>query len=107
MKQELIALEGELVEAKGTPARIERMIDVALRVYREPKERAAMRSALGDAAAICDMVAADIENANRTRSGKVINAAQEMAHQVRFAGDRIWRMREQITLTCSLKGAGE
>lgn len=74
--------------------RVARMIDVALRSYKEPSERAAMRSALGDAAAICDMLADSA--AFRGRGGVVLRSAWPAINALNEAATEIWAMRERI-----------
>lgn len=81
-----------------TPAEAERdILRMALDIYREPNERAAMRGALGDAAALCDAIAIDIGNQNRVR-GRITNKGLAMALAVSRAGDAIFMMREKIGL---------
>ncbi len=54
-----------------------------------------IKSAYGDAAHMCDAVAADIEAAHTVR-GRVTNRGKELADAVRNAGCVIWTMRDQI-----------
>ncbi len=49
-----------------------RMLNVALDCYKTANERAAMRSAFGDAAALCDGLARDIAAENCGRGAKAL-----------------------------------
>lgn len=76
----------------------EKMLNVALDSYKSPRERAAMRSALGDAAALCDGLSRDIAAENRGRNGKgaVTKRGLELEAIAKRCGDAIWAMREKI-----------
>ena len=75
-----------------------RMLNIALDTYKTAKERAAMRSAFGDAAALCDGLARDIADENRGRGGKgaVTKLGLKLEAIAKRCGDEIWNMREQI-----------
>ena len=55
----------------------------------------AVRSAHGDAAHMCDAIAADILAENTVR-GRVTERGKLMAAAVKRAGDAIWAMREKL-----------
>lgn len=71
------------------------ILTLALEIYRKPNERAAMRGALGDAAALCDAIAADIGNQHRSK-GRVTKRGQELAMVVTRAADAIFDMGNKI-----------
>jgi hypothetical protein len=73
-----------------------KMLKAALNTYQTTEERAALRCALGDAAALADTLALQIENENRTARGHVTKHGRALAAAVRRAGDDIWAMREKI-----------
>lgn len=75
-----------------------RMLNVALDTYKTAGERAAMRSAFGDAAALCDALAREIAAENRGRKGKgaVTKLGLKLEEVAKRCGDAIWQMREQI-----------
>lgn len=77
-----------------------RMLNVALDTYKTAGERAAMRSAFGDAAALCDGLAREIAAANRGRNGKgaVTKLGLQLEAIAKQCGDEIWKMRDQITV---------
>ena len=79
---------------------IARMIAGAMSTYRERGERAALRCALGDAAALCDRIAMEVLAAHRTRSGKgpPSKLGMQLCDAVKTAGNEIWAMREKITV---------
>ena len=54
------------------------------------------RSACGDAAHMCDAVAADLLKEERTARGKPTKRSRELAAAVKRAGDAIWRMRDKV-----------
>lgn len=54
-----------------------------------------VRSGYGDAAHMCDALAADIEAAHTTR-GKVTKQGKALADAVRAAGNVIWAMRDKL-----------
>lgn len=66
--------------------------------YREHRERAALRCALGDAAALCDALARAIEKDHRTRNGKgpVSKLGKLRASVAKACGDQIFAMRDRI-----------
>ncbi len=54
-----------------------------------------VRSGQGDAAHMCDAIAADILREN-TKRGRVSKVAQQQAAALKRAGDAIWAMREML-----------
>lgn len=58
-------------------------------------DEASVRSAYGDAAHMCDAIAADIESAY-TKRGRVTKEGKALANALRNAGEVIWAMRDQI-----------
>lgn len=89
----------EVVEAEYRPTYLleaERVIlPRALKMYPTHNERAAMRGALGDAAALCDALATQIGHDNRAR-GRITKQGLALAAAVTRAGNAIWAMREKI-----------
>lgn len=76
------------------------LIEVAQRCYTEPNERAAMRGALMDAAALCDAWAAKIRDAHLIRGGKrVSKTGQNLAHVATECADLLQAMRDKIRST--------
>lgn len=75
-----------------------RMLNVALDTYNKPGERAALRSAMGDAAALCDAIARDVAAENRGRNGKgsVTKLGLQLEEVAKRCADAIWAMREDI-----------
>jgi hypothetical protein len=74
------------------------LLNMAMDGYRTPGERAALRCALGDAAALCDGLARQIAAENRGRGGKgaVTKRGLELEAIAKRCGDAIWAMREKI-----------
>lgn len=70
----------------------------AQRHYQTPRERAAMRCALSDAAHLCDAIAASVikNNPGRQKEG-VSQQGEAMLLAVRRCADMIWAMRAEIT----------
>lgn len=89
------------------------ILDSSLRVYQARAERVAMRCALGDAAALCDALAAQIGREHRYH-GRIKKEGLALAAAVTRAADAIWAMREKIDVQerdgaarlASLTGAG-
>jgi len=77
----------------------ERYAASSMRVHRTDDGRAAMRCALGDAAALCDAISRDIAAENRSRGGKgaVTKLGLQLAAVADRCGDAIWGMRDLIT----------
>lgn len=76
---------------------MQRQVSTATETYREPRERAALRCALGDAAHLCDLIRREIEANNPGRKrGSVSSIGQAMAANVEDAASMIWQMREMI-----------
>jgi hypothetical protein len=69
-------------------------------VYQAHSERAALRCALGDAAALCDGLSRDIAAENRGYGGKgpVTKRGLELEAIAKRCADAIWAMREKIGL---------
>lgn len=78
-----------------TPERIASILRMSLASYETPDMRAAMRGALGDAAALCDALGSELI-AQNTRRGRVNKRTAEMAAAFKRCGDEIWRMRETV-----------
>jgi hypothetical protein len=76
----------------------EKLIETATRVYGSRAERVAMRGALGDAAAICDALARDIEASNprNRKRGTVTVMGAQLADVAKACGSAIWDMRDRI-----------
>ncbi len=72
------------------------LLEVAKRIYQGPNERAAMRGALLDAAALCDAMARRIQDGNRVRGGRVSRIGQDLADIATKCGDAIQAMREKL-----------
>ena len=76
---------------------LDEIIDRALRLHPTREGRSGIRSGLGDAASICDLVAKRIEKANPGRGkNSVSQVGQEIATAVRRAGDEIMAVRDRI-----------
>lgn len=82
----------ELVAIKVTE-----MAAKALLHYPSNPEKAAMRCALGDAAAVCDILARVIVEEGRGRNGRVRKKFREAAKIAKRCGDDIWLMRMTLT----------
>jgi len=80
---------------------IDRMVELSKKTYTEDGERAALRCALGDAAAMCDGIARDIaaENTMRGAGRTVTKRGLELEAVAKRCGDAIWAMREKISVT--------
>jgi len=94
----------EVVKPKWPPKthdeRVSHMLNMALDGYKTPRERAALRCALGDAAALCDGLAREIAAENKGRGGKgaVTKRGLELEAIAKRCGDAIWAMREKINV---------
>lgn len=77
---------------------VDRWLAHAMSAYSTSEGRAALRCALGDAAALCDGIARDIAAENRGRGGKgaVTKCGLELEAIAKRCGDAIWAMREKI-----------
>ena len=75
-----------------------RLLRADLRTYETPGERAALRAALGDAAALCDHIAETVLSEARTRKGKgpPSKEGSERAAIAKRCADTIWDMRRKI-----------
>jgi hypothetical protein len=76
----------------------EKLVETALRIYPSRPERVAVRGALGDAAALCDALARDIEanNPRNRKKGTVTVRGAQLADIARQCGNIIWNMRDKI-----------
>lgn len=92
----------EVVKPKWPPEtreeRVAHLLNMALDGYKTAGERAALRCALGDAAALCDGLAREIAAENRGRGGKgaVTKVGLKLESIAKRCGDEIWAMREKI-----------
>jgi len=75
----------------------ERHLDFTLRHYQTCKhyDMPSVCSGHGDAAHMCDAIAADILR-EHTVNGRVTKQGEALAAAVKRAGDAIWRMREKL-----------
>ncbi len=55
-----------------------------------------VRSALGDAAGLCDAISSDIWEACKPRTKLKVQRAKEISDAVKKAADAIWAMRDRI-----------
>lgn len=79
-----------------TMAETERyVLQSTLSLYPTPKERGALRCALGDAAVVLDAMAKDVADEHRVR-GRVTKHGQELAVTITLAANAVWTMREKI-----------
>lgn len=103
---------GKGPEASPVEHAAQRIVDSAVRLYPSRVERVAMRGALGDAAAFCDVLAEDIAR-RYSHHGRVTILGKELVFAVKTAGDGIWAMRSKIAVTAEQpaslvpKGNGE
>ena len=90
-----------LVLEEPTLVDVDRMVELSKQTYTEFGERAALRCALGDAAAMCDGLARDIaaENTIRGAGKTVTKRGLELEAVAKRCGDAIWAMREKISVT--------
>lgn len=94
----------EVVKPKWPPKtheeRVAHLLNMALDGYKTAGERAALRCALGDAAALCDGLAREIAAENRGRGGKgaVTKLGLKLEAIAKRCGDEIWAMREKINV---------
>lgn len=75
-----------------------RIYEVATSIYRQPAERAAMRGALGDAAALLDALSRDVaaEHRGHGRHSPVTKKGLELEALVKRCADLLWLYREKI-----------
>lgn len=79
----------------------------SLKTHATADSRAALRCALGDASAICDMIANAIQDDGR-RGNHPLKRAQEDAALATNIGDKIWAFRELVTVPReTVSGDGE
>ena len=76
------------------------MTCLAMQTYKTHGERAALRCALGDAAALCDGLAREIaaENTVRGAGRTVTKRGLALEAIAKRCGDAIWKMRESVTM---------
>lgn len=76
------------------------LAEYAMRTYRTPEERAALRCALSDAASLCDTLTKDIAAENRGNHGRgaTTKRGRELAAVAKRCGDTIWALRDKITV---------
>lgn len=79
-------------------ATVARLLDVSLRQCPTTDERAAMRSGMGDAAALCDVLERIVLEVNLDYRGKPTKRGRELAAVAKRCGDAIWQMREQVSV---------
>lgn len=72
-----------------------KLIEIAQRLYASRSERAAMRGALMDAAALLDALAIDISDEHTIR-GRITNQGVAMAALVTDCANAVFAMREKI-----------
>lgn len=78
-----------------TPERIAALLRMSLTSYADHGQRVAMRGALGDAAALCDVMSSEIVSQN-TRRGRINKRTAAAAAAFKRCGDEIFRMRDLI-----------
>lgn len=87
----------EMVDVHRTlEGRSSMIAERAMETYRVREERSALRCALGDATAICDILTKIIEDEHRVRGKRISKRGQEMAAVAKRCGDAIWATRELI-----------
>src|SRR4051812_46241188 len=64
---------------------------------RNPRDIGSIRSALSDAAHMCDCIAGDIVTENTLRNGRITLKGIQMREALKRAGDAIWALREKVT----------
>lgn len=74
---------------------IEALLRSDLATYDDTRGRAALRAALGDAAALCNTMATAMIEQN-SRGGRTNKYARDTAAAFDRCGDEIWRMRSMI-----------
>ena len=77
-----------------------RISTVAMQTYKTHGERAALRCALGDAAAVCDGIAREVaaENTIRGAGRTVTKRGQELEAIAKRCADAVWALRESIRM---------
>lgn len=77
------------------------LYEVAISIYRQPSERAAMRGALSDAASLLDALSRDVAAENRGYGGKgpVTKRGLELEALVKRCADTVWAMCEKIKVS--------
>lgn len=78
---------------------IARALEVSMRQHPTRAGRAALRCALGDAAAICNLIARQAEAQNQgRRKGSVSEIGAALSATAKLCGDKIWAMRADIKM---------
>ncbi len=74
------------------------LLGPSLTTYTSRTERAALRSALGDAAGLCDWIARDIVQEHRGNHGKgaTTKRGRELEAVAKRCADAIWALRDHI-----------
>jgi len=93
-----IVIADNYLPPKTREEKTARILNMALDGYKSRNERAALRCALGDAAALCDGIARDIaaENRGRNSKGAVTKLGLKLEAIAKRCGDAILAMREKI-----------
>jgi hypothetical protein len=88
-----------MAETDELAAARERLAGAAQSTYSTRGERAALRCALGDATALCDLLTAQIERENKGNGGKgaITKRGHELANVSRRCADIIFAMREMVS----------
>ena len=76
----------------------EKLTRWAMDNYKPRRERAALRCALGDAAALCDELSDAIKAENKGNHGKgaITKQGHDRAAIAKRCGDAIWEMRDLV-----------
>lgn len=78
------------IEEEPTPIR-RRVMACSLRVYPSAEQRGPLRGGLGDAAAICDLIAKEI-----AAGGRPSKLRREMADVATRCANEIWLARDEV-----------
>lgn len=81
-----------------TPEAIDSLLSLDLRTYETPDGRAALRGALGTAAALCDKMASEVLAQNTKGRRRPNKEIQLTSAAFKRAGDEIWRMRDRVAV---------
>ena len=73
------------------------MLVFDLSVYTQPKERAAMRAALGTGAGVLDLMVKEIEALHRKR-GRLTKKGEALANIAQRCADKLWDMRKSVSV---------
>lgn len=90
-----------------------RLLRGDLAAYRGREQRAAMRAVLGDATALCEVIAKRIEQENRGRKGRgrkgrgpITKHGRELAAIAMCCADAIWAMRDKVDIPAQIRARG-